>query len=307
MGSDLRKRIQYVTFAGLLVNLLLVGIKYAAGWWGSSEALMADAVHSATDAITDIVVIAGAAFWTLPPDESHPYGHRRIETLVTLFIGTLLLFAGIGIGVEATRNLLAGYKTQPTPIAAYAAAFSIFAKEAIYRWTHKVGTEVGSSAVMANAWHHRIDALSSIPAFLAVSAAILFPELRFLDTIGALIVSVFITQAATRIVWPNFQELMASGASPEICNSITLHACSHPAVLDAHHVRTRFLGTRIFADIHLVVNGDISVREAHAIAEEVRQLLIRKHAHMEDVVIHIEPPDPLTPPHHPLNCHGGDP
>ncbi|WP_179953222.1 cation diffusion facilitator family transporter [Desulfobotulus mexicanus] len=304
MGSDTLKRIQRITLAGLVVNIILVAVKYSAGWWGHSEALMADAVHSATDAITDIVVIAGAIIWTRPPDEDHPYGHQRMETMVTLFIGVLLLAAGIGIGVEAARNLLAGHRVQPMPIAAYAAAFSIFIKEAIYRWTYKVGVQVGSAAVMANAWHHRIDALSSIPAFLAVSAAILFPDLLFLDTIGALVVSVFIAQAATKIIWPNLRELMATGASPDTCRSIAHHACSHPAVLDAHHIRTRFHGTRIFADIHLVVDGNLTVRQAHNIAEEVRQRLIQQTPDMEDVIIHIEPPDPIRPPHHPLTCKG---
>ncbi|MDY0164326.1 cation diffusion facilitator family transporter [Desulfobotulus sp.] len=307
MSQDSFRRIRSVTLIGLLVNLILVAVKYSAGWWGNSEALMADAVHSATDAITDLAVIAGAAIWTRPPDADHPYGHHRMETLVTLFIGGLLFLAGIGIGVEATQNLLSGHRCQPLPLAAYAAAFSIFIKEGLYRWTHQVGHSLGSPAVIANAWHHRIDALSSIPAFLAVSAAILFPKLLFLDSIGALVVAVFIAQAATRILWPNLRELMATGASPEICRRIADQACAHPAVLDAHHIRTRFLGTRIFADIHLVVDGDLTVREAHKIAEDVRKLLMRYNSHMEDVVIHIEPPDPITPPHHPLNRKGDVP
>lgn len=289
MGEDTIKAIHRVTFAGLLINLVLVVVKYLAGWFGHSEALLADATHSATDAVTDIAVIIGAFFWAKPPDEGHPYGHQRIETLVTLFIGGLLIAASIALGIEAVGSLLKGERQHPLPMAAGAAFISIVLKEFLYRLTRKVAIKTDSSALMANAWHHRLDAFSSIPAFLAVSLAIFFPGLLFLDSVASLLIAVFIAQAAAKIIWPNIREIMAAGASPETCSRIREEAMKHPEVLDVHDIRTRFLGTRLFVEFHMVVNGDLTVREGHDISVSVKKDLLSRNRQMEDIVIHLDP------------------
>ncbi|MDY0163585.1 cation diffusion facilitator family transporter [Desulfobotulus sp.] len=289
MESKKTDTIRYVTFVGLLINFFLVAIKYAAGWWGNSDALTADALHSATDAITDIILIVGAGLWSKPPDSEHPYGHQRIETLVTLTIGGLLIAAAIGIAIDAIQKIIAGIRCEPLPIAAYAAVISIFTKEALYRWTYKVGLTVKSPAMIANAWHHRTDALSSIPAFFAVSTAIIFPSLFFVDSIGALIVAIFILHASIKILWSPIKEIMDTAAPPEIHQKISMCTLEHPEVLDVHNIRTRFLGTEILADMHLVVDQYLTIKKAHDIAEEVQKKLINQNFGLKEVIIHIEP------------------
>lgn len=287
--EDRNRAIRLVTLAGFLINIALVAIKYLAGRFGYSDALLADAVHSATDAVTDIAILIGAGYWSRPPDENHPYGHRRIETLVTIFIGGLLFAASIGLGMEAAGKLIKGERLQPLPMAAGAALFSVIVKEALYHWTRKVALRTESPALMANAWHHRLDAFSSIPAFLAVSLALFFPGLLFLDSVAALLIAVFIAREAIRILRPNIREIMDAGASPETCDKIREEAMKHPEVLDVHDIRTRFLGTKLFVEFHMVVNGDLKIREAHGISETVKKNLLTCDRRVEDVVIHLDP------------------
>ena len=204
--------IRKVTWVGLVANLLLAIFKFAAGYWGKSQAVIADAVHSLTDLVTDIAVIVGSHFWARPPDHDHPYGHRRLETLVTIFIGAVLAAAGLSIGWEALTGLKQDGAARPGWIAAAAALLSIICKEILYRWTGSTGQKLKSPALAANAWHHRSDAISSIPVLMAVGGSILFPSWSFLDGLGAVIVSLFILQAAMRILWPGLLELVDSGA-----------------------------------------------------------------------------------------------
>ena len=190
--SSREKRVRRVTWIGLLTNFALSGLKFAAGYFGRSQALIADAIHSLTDTTTDIAVIAGSHYWSRPPDDCHPYGHRRLETLVTAFIGIVLAGAGIGIGWEAISTLHMHQAEPPGWFALYAAMASIVIKEVLYRWTAKVGKTIKSPALAANAWHHRTDAISSLPVLIAVGGALIFPTWAFLDHVGAAIVSIFI-------------------------------------------------------------------------------------------------------------------
>ena len=179
------KIVRKVTWVGLVVNLFLAAIKFIAGIYGRSQALVADAIHSLTDLTTDIAVIAGSHYWSRPPDENHPYGHRRLETLVTVFIGIALIAAGIGIGWKAISALQEKHVAPPKWIAVFAALVSIGCKESLYRWTAITGRRVKSAALAANAWHHRTDAISSIPVLIAVAGARIAPAWSFLDKVGA--------------------------------------------------------------------------------------------------------------------------
>ena len=289
--KDREQQVRKVTWIGLGLNLFLSALKFAAGYFGRSQALIADAIHSLSDTTSDIAVIAGSHYWSRPPDESHPYGHRRMETLVSIFIGIMLLAAGAGIGWEAIASLRQKQGAPPGWIALAAALVSIVSKEIIYRWTAAAGSHLKSSALAANAWHHRTDAISSLPVFVAIGGALIFPSWSFLDRVGAVIVSIFILHAAIKIIWPGISELIDVGAPEEIQNNIKACALKSNGVLDAHAIRTRYISTSIQVDLHIVVDGSMTVREGHAIADDVRDCLIEEIPDVVDVVVHVDPPE----------------
>jgi cation diffusion facilitator family transporter len=290
-NSAREQQVRRATWIGLFLNLFLSALKFTAGIFGKSQALVADAIHSLTDMTTDIAVIAGSYYWSRPPDENHPYGHRRMETLVSVFIGIMLAVAGAGIGWEAISSLHEEHGSPPGWIALVAAFVSIVSKEIIYRWTAAVGRRVKSSALAANAWHHRTDAISSLPVLLAVGGAMAFPSWAFLDRVGAVIVSIFIVHAAIKIIWPGISELIDVGASEEIQTNIKTCALKNSGVLEVHAIRTRYISTSIQLDLHIVVDGSKTVREGHAIADEVRDCLIDEIPDVVDVVVHVDPPE----------------
>jgi cation diffusion facilitator family transporter len=283
------KKTQLILGLGLIINLLLSLFKFFAGCYGQSKALVADSVHSLSDSLTDLIIMAGAVLWTKPPDEDHPYGHRRIETIATLILGLVLIGASLAIGYDAFKNFGKQEIIIPKKIALYAALVSIIVKEILYKITNNYGKKINSPALKANAWHHRLDALSSIPAFLAVAGAIIFPKVKYIDIAGALIISVFIFQAAVKILWPGLGEILGKGASKNICSSIINTALNMPEVINAENLRTRYNGMRIFADLNLVVKGDISVKTGHEIAESVKSEIMTKNPDIEDIIIHVEP------------------
>ena len=285
------KIVRKVTWVGLWVNLFLAAIKFTAGIYGRSQALIADAIHSLTDLTTDIAVIAGSHYWSRPPDENHPYGHRRLETLVTVFIGVVLIAAGIGIGWKAISALQEKHASPPGWIAVAAALASIVCKESIYRWTAMTGRRVKSAALAANAWHHRTDAFSSIPVLLAVAGARIFPSWSFLDHLGAVVVSIFILHASIKIIWPGLSELIDVGAPKETRKKIRDIALKNEGVLQVHDIRTRFISSSIQVDLHIVVDGLITVREGHDIADDVKARIMDKIPEVLDVIVHVDPPE----------------
>jgi len=286
--------VRKVTWIGLLTNIGLSSLKFAAGYFGRSQALIADAIHSLTDATTDIAVIAGSHYWARPPDECHPYGHRRLETLVTAFIGLMLAAAGIGIGWEAISSLHQQHASPPGWVAFYAAMASIITKEILYRWTAAVGKKIKSSALAANAWHHRTDAISSLPVLVAVGGALIFPSWSFLDHVGAVVVSIFILHAALKIIWPAVSELIDAGAPEEIQKKIAEIACNASGVQEVHAIRSRYISSSIQIDMHIVVDEKISVREGHTIADNVEKSIIADIPEIVDVVVHVDPSLPSS-------------
>lgn len=283
--------IRKVTWVGLLANVLLAGFKFLAGIIGSSQALVADAIHSLTDLTTDIAVIAGSHYWSRPPDESHPYGHQRMETLVTVFVGIVLVVAGVGVGWKAISTLHAKHASSPGWIAVLAALVAIICKEAIYRWTATIGRRVKSSALAANAWHHRTDAISSVPVLIAVAGARVFPSWSFLDHVGAAVVSIFILYSSIKIMWPGLSELIDVGAPTEIRKRIRTSALKNEGVLQVHDIRTRYVSSSIQVDLHIVVEGSITVRDGHKIADNVKHRIITEIQEVLDVIVHVDPPE----------------
>jgi cation diffusion facilitator family transporter len=290
-AASKEKIVRRVTWVGLFVNLVLAAIKFAAGIFGRSQALVADAIHSLTDLTTDIAVLAGSHYWSRPPDENHPYGHRRLETLVTVFIGVVLIAAGIGIGWKAISTLHQKHTAPPGWIAVVAAFASIVCKESLYRWTATAGRRIRSPALAANAWHHRTDAFSSLPVLIAVAGARIFPAWSFLDHVGAAVVSIFILHASIKIIWPSIGELIDVGAPMETQKRIREIALRNKDVLQVHDIRTRFISTSVLVDLHIVVEGSISVREGHHIADDVRDRITEEIPEVLDVIVHVDPPE----------------
>lgn len=287
-GKDVRK----VTWIGLAWNAFLSVAKLVVGILGNSQALVADAIHSASDFATDIAVIVGSHFWNSPPDVEHPYGHRRFETLITIVIGIAVAAVGIGIGYNAVCLLIAGEGSQPELAVAIMAAASIIIKEILFRYTRNAGKKIRSQALNANAWHHRSDAFSSIPVLIAVVVAIAFPQLWFVDAVGAVIVSFFILHSAYEIAWPGMRQLVDQGANAETLDKLKKLALAHPQVLSLHGFRSRYVGSDLHVDVHIVVDAQMTLKAAHDVAEEVEQLLIDSDENVVDALVHIDPYDP---------------
>ncbi len=287
--QDTTRAIRAVTTLGLAVNLLLAAVKLAAGLVGNSRALVADSIHSLSDLVTDLAVLLGAGAWNTPPDSRHPYGHGRIETLVSLFIGCMLTAAGVGIAADSLASLHEAHAVPPRPLALAAALLSIVSKEWLYRWTVTRGRRLKSRAVIANAWHHRSDAFSSIPVAIAVAVAIVLPGWSVLDHIGAAVVSIFILRAAFGIMRDALNELIDSGVPEEVTRRVHTIARAHPEVRDVHAVRARRVGPGLQVDLHLLVNQDLSVRDGHAIAHDVRSNLLEADLDIHEAIVHLEP------------------
>lgn len=292
MDTHQPQRIRQVTWVGIGMNLLLAAVKFAGGFWGHSQALMADAVHSLSDLSTDIAILVGLRYWEQPPDECHPYGHRRVETIVTLGIAVALAAVGGGLLYKAVVSMQAHQDQTPAHWAFFVALLSICVKEWLYRWTLHCGRELKSSALQANAWHHRSDALSSIPVAVAIATAAVGPRWSFVDHLGVVLVSVFIFQAAIRIGKSAFNKLIDTAAPKGRAEHIRLLALEHPLVTAVHAVRTRYVGgAELAVDLHVLVDGELTVHQGHDIARDVREHLLASNLGITDVVVHMEPSD----------------
>jgi cation diffusion facilitator family transporter len=283
------KEIRKVTVCGLAVNLVLAAIKFTAGIFGSSQALVADSVHSLSDSSTDIAILIGAPYWSAPADAKHPYGHGRIETLITVLIGISLVIVGVGIAYKSLASLNEPHPVPPGWIALIAAGFSMASKEWLYRWTVRVGKRVRSEALIANAWHHRSDGLSSLPVALAVLGVRLRPDWFFLDHVAAMIVSVLILQASWKIIWPSLNQLADAGGSYAEQESIRAIVMKTEGVKEMHALRTRKTGPGLHVDLHILVDSTLTVKGGHDIARRVKGRLLENLPAVTDVLVHVEP------------------
>lgn len=288
------KQIFRVTFLGSFVNLLLVVFKFIAGIVGHSAAMIADAVHSLSDFITDIIVIIFVAISGKPEDSDHSYGHGKYETLATAVIGIILFFVGVGIlisGIKAIVGALQGEPLQaPSLLALIAAVISIVVKEALYRYTVKRGKALGSSSVVANAWHHRSDALSSIGTAIGIGGAVFLGEQwRILDPIAAVVVSIFIIKVAVELIKPCIDELVERSLPEEVEQRIHALILQSPQVSSPHHLRTRRIGSCIAIEVHIRMDGQISLSEAHQVASDIERRLKAEFGEKTHIGIHMEP------------------
>lgn len=283
-----------VTVVGIAGNLVLVIIKFLAGILGRSSAIIADAVHSLSDFASDIIVIAGLRLARRPADDCHKYGHGKFETLSAMLLGIVLLATAGGImwnGIVKLKAYLNGeILAKPGWIAVYAALLSIVVKEWLYRYTVKVGKRLNSQSLIANAVHHRSDALSSIAAMLGIGGAILLGESwRVLDPVAALVVSGLIVWAAVSILKDTVDELLEKSLGPDEENRILDMVTQVDGAMNPHNLKTRKIGNQVAIDIHIHVEPTLTVPEAHDISTSVEELVKRHYGRDSIVYVHIEP------------------
>ena len=293
-NTSREKEIYKVTLWGGAVNLLLLVFKFVAGVTAHSSAMIADAVHSLSDFVTDIVVIAFVRISGKPQDEDHDYGHGKYETFATALIGAALLIVGIGIFADSASGIVGFMRGErleaPGMLAFVAALVSVLSKEAVYRYTVIKGRRLNSKAVIANAWHHRSDALSSVGTMAGIGGAIFLGDTwRVLDPLAALVVSLFIIRVAWQLVKPSIDELLEKSLPKDMEDSITAVILSFKGVRSPHHLRTRYIGNTIAIEVHIRLDGSMTLNEAHDITKGIEAALKEKFGERTHIGIHMEP------------------
>jgi cation diffusion facilitator family transporter len=292
--SSREREIYKVTIVGSIVNLLLLIFKFIAGVAGHSSAMIADAVHSLSDFTTDIIVLVFVRISSKPQDEDHDYGHGKFETLATAIIGLVLFFVGLGIFWNGATTIYAVSQgtplKEPGMIAFYAAILSIVSKELVYQYTIFKGGKLNSKAVVANAWHHRSDALSSVATAVGIGGAIFLGEhWRILDPIAAVVVSIYIIKVSIQLLIPCVEELLEKSLPDETEKQIISTLKEFPEVSDPHHLRTRRIGNYCAVEVHVRMDGDIRLEEAHTTVTAMEHKLKELLGERTLISIHIEP------------------
>ncbi|MDD2452600.1 MAG: cation diffusion facilitator family transporter [Synergistaceae bacterium] len=289
-GSEPRR----VALYGLVINFFLTGFKYLAGFFGRSSAMIADATHSLSDLLTDLVVFFGLFVAEKPADAHHPYGHGKVEAVLAAVCGLSLLFAAAGIflsGVSSILSVFRGGAIESPGVSPLLAAFlSVMIKEWMFRYTIAKGRLFQSSALIAKAWDHRSDALSSLGTLAGIGGAFFGGEkFRILDPLAAVTVSVFIVRAALPILRDSLDELIESSLPGELEKQLQSAIVSVPGVNSFHKLKTRRIGSSIAVDVHLQMNGRLSLTEAHDISRKVEEAIWSRFGDDAQISLHMEP------------------
>lgn len=292
--EEREKQIRNVTLWGALVNIVLTVAKLLAGIFGMSAAMVADGVHSLSDLLSDLVVLIFTHVSSKDKDRKHAFGHGKFETMATLIVSVILAVVAYRLMVNGVKSIvdIATGEMLPEPryIALIAAVVSIIAKEILYQWTVKVGKKTNSTVVIANAWHHRSDALSSIGSLIGIGGAIILgDEWTMLDPIASCVISVAIAITAVRIAIPSLAELLETSLPENIENQIIKTASEVAGVRDIHELKTRRNGISVIIDAHIVVDPSMTIVEAHDIATKVEEALMAEFGKETQVNIHVEP------------------
>jgi cation diffusion facilitator family transporter len=285
---------KFVTWVGLWVNVVLSILKLVAGYFGRSTAIIADGIHSLSDSVTDVLVLVGFNFASKPIDESHDFGHGKFETLSSTLIGLILMGVGIGIlwsGIDKIMSSFSG-EVLPVPgwIAFWAALISILANESLYWYQKVVGEKLDSRAIVANAWHHRSDALTSVASIIGIGGAILLgDQWVVLDPLAAVLVSFMIVKVSYDILKGSILELTEASLGKEAKSKILEISQSIPEVRNPHHIRTRKIGSYAGIDMHIEVDKSLNVAEAHNISHKLENAIKKEFGDESFVNIHVEP------------------
>lgn len=284
------RAINHVTLWGVLVNIILASTKLVGGIVGQSQALIADGLHSASDLASDGMVLLAAKHASEDADEDHPYGHERFETIGTVALGTLLAIVGIGIGYDAISSLITNEPvSSPDMFTLWIAAFSILSNEALYHYTKYVGNNIKSKLLVANAWHHRSDAVSSIVVFVGIAGTQF--DMPKLDAYAAIVVALMIVKIGVELGYHSMQELVDKGLDPDVVQKVRDRILAHEDVRQLHMLRSRRMGHKALVDVHIEVAPKLSVSEGHHISEAVEKALIDNFEEINDVTVHIDPED----------------
>lgn len=279
-----------VTLVGALTNIVVSAAQIFGGLVTQSQALIADGLHTLSDLISDAVVLFAAKHGSQDADEDHPYGHRRIETLGSVFVGLALVGVAVGIGFNAGERLLhPATLIDPEPLALAFAALAIVSKEALYHYTVHVAKRVRSSLLRANAWHHRSDVFSSLVVFAGIGGTLM--GLPYLDALAAIVVAAMIARIGWQLAASGARELIDTALDPEELEAIRRVILSTDGVTGLHMLRSRRMGGEALVDVHILVNSRISVSEGHHISEAVEQRLIGEFEEVTDITVHIDPED----------------
>ncbi|MFT5837392.1 MAG: cation diffusion facilitator family transporter [Candidatus Azotimanducaceae bacterium] len=279
-----------ITWVGLLLNLLLGCIKVAGGWMLQSKALLADGAHSLLDLLTDIAVLVGLSLASKPEDENHLYGHHKFASFAKLFVGGMLLLFSVGLVVAALWDFRSGLSAPKAGGAVILALISLVLKETLFWWTRGVARRLRSDLLMANAWHHRMDSLSSLGVAIALIGVWLGGESwAFLDGAVTLVLGGYLIFEASKIFLRACSDLLDAAPEREIIEDLREHILPTPGALAYHDFRVRRVGDLYEVDLHLQVEPEISVERGHAIAREVKRRMREKHPEVSKVLVHVEP------------------
>ena len=283
-----RQAINEVTLWGVFVNLVLSIGKLAGGFFGHSQALIADGLHSLSDLASDAMVFVAARHASEEADEEHPYGHARFETIATVALAVLLVIVALGIAYDAIVSLVTDEPIEkPDMYTLWIAAFSILSNEVLYHYTKFIGHRINSNLLVANAWHHRSDAVSSVVVLVGIAGTQL--SLAKLDAYAAIVVALMIARIGFKLGYDSVQELVDASLEPELVKAIREKILAHEGVRELHMLRTRRLGHQAHVDVHIQVAPRLSVSEGHHISETVEQMLIDSFDRINDVTVHIDP------------------
>lgn len=291
---DRTKDIYRVTLVGSVVNVVLLLFKFAAGIIGHSAAMLADAVHSLSDFVTDVIVLVFIRISGKPQDKSHDYGHGKFETLAMTLIGVALLLVALGIlnsGALKIKLWLEGEQLEaPGTIALWAALLSVVLKEGVYRYSMIKARQLNSPAVEANAWHHRSDALSSIGTAVGIGGAIFLGQRwTVLDPIASVVVGIFIVKVSVSLLRRGIGDLLEESLPDAVEEEILQMVAALPGLSKPHDLRTRRIGNHYAIELHILMDGDITLREAHDKASKVEDILKRHYGQETHVAVHVEP------------------
>lgn len=285
-----QKMIKQVSAVGIFGNVLLVIFKLFAGIIGNSAAMVSDAVHSASDVVATLVAFIGVRASKKEADSKHPYGHERIECVASLILGSILFMTGIGIGIASIKKIILGQSDgieSPKEIALIAAIISIVTKEVMFRYTRAVASKLNSDAFMADAWHHRSDAFSSIGSLIGIGAAML--GFKIMDPIAGLIICIFIFKIAFDVIMVAISKMLDTSCGKEYEDKMTNFISAQEGVIGVDLLRTRTFGNKIYVDAEISVDGDLRLREAHSIAERVHNEVENNFDNIKHIMIHVNP------------------